>query len=74
MGYHRSIATSDFLSGCSAMSSTTEEPSSVLNEGLTHPSRRRVLGRQDIVSFIFLTMVGATVTCFAAMGVSVVGW
>lgn len=47
------------------MSSTTEEPYSVLNEGLTHPPRQRVLGRQDIVSFIFLTMVGATVTYFA---------
>jgi amino acid transporter len=33
-----------------------------------------VLGRHDLVSFIFLTMVGATVTYFAAMGVSVVGW
>jgi amino acid transporter len=40
----------------------------------THDVRQRVLGRRDMISFIFLTMVGATVTYFAAIGVSVVGW
>jgi hypothetical protein len=49
------------------MSSIAAKSPSVLSKGLTH-RLDRILGRQDIVFFIFLTMVGATVTYFKAIG------
>jgi hypothetical protein len=50
------------------MNSIASKSPSVLSKGLTHPPRQRILGRQGIVFFIFLTMVGATVTNFKAIG------
>jgi amino acid transporter len=44
------------------------------SEDLIHKPRSRVLGRRDIVGFIFVSMVGANVTVWAAIGVSFVGW
>ena len=45
-----------------------------MHKKLVSRPRKKVMGRHDIVLFIFLSMVSVNVTIYGAIGTSVVGW
>jgi amino acid transporter len=63
------------MTGADSKPIRTDPPGTHPVTTLVHKSRARVLGRSDIVFFIFVAMVSAGgIPVYAAIGVSVVGW
>jgi glutamate:GABA antiporter len=53
---------------------TSDQSGAQPDKEVRHKPRKKVLGRFDIVLFIFLAMVSTNVTVYGAIGVSFVGW